>query len=217
MSALLQPAHPDKIQLISTASTIKTKVTVLVMAWATQSSTWVSPSPISLRCLSILASSHPGPSDVCTHHPLYCYSLSYSAFPLLRLFNSHSDSRSQGSIILPPRRHQNSLFTSSYGKMSLLLSRIFYRCNGFGHVANGFLPIRLHLIVLKKVPAITRCSRIICWMSASMNLPCVFPRQRPDTILWDGIYNILCLYTISSGKISRLPKSELTATTPPCK
>lgn len=62
------------------------------MARATQSSTWVSPSSISLHCVSVLPSSHPGPSDVCTHHPPYCHSLSYSAFPLRRLVNSHSDS-----------------------------------------------------------------------------------------------------------------------------
>lgn len=147
---------------------------MLLVARATRFGTWVSPSSISLHCLSVLPSSHPGPSDVCTHHPPYCHSLSYSAFPLRRLVNSHSDSRSQGRIIWPPRRHQISLFTNSYGKMSLLLSCIFYRCNGFGNVATGFLPIRLHLIVIKKVPAITRCSRIICWMSASMNLPCFF-------------------------------------------
>lgn len=46
-----------------------------------------------------------------------------------------------------------------------------------------------------------------------MNLPCVFPRQRQDTLLTDGTFNILCLYIINSGKPSRLPQSELTTFT----
>ena len=79
----------------------------------------------------------------------------------------------------------------------------------FKYVINGSLPVRLHPVVLKKLPATTRYSTIICWMIAPIHLSCFLP-QRPDTTLWDGIFNILCLHIITSGEPSR-PKSESTA------
>lgn len=149
------------------------------MARATRSGTWVSPSSISLHCVSVLPSSHPGPSDVCTHHPPYCHSLSYSAFPLRRLVNSHSDSRSQGRIIWPPRRHQISLFTNSYGKMSLLFL-CFLLCSWSGKFLclSGFmwwnwthLDNPDNLFILKSIPY-------------SHRLRFVFARLRQGRVFW---------------------------------
>lgn len=85
---------PDKtFQLISTASRMKARPELH------------DPDP---KCLpvpphyttSVLPSTHPGPSDLCTHHVPYCpINSAYAALPLLSLFNSHSSSRSQGSIL----------------------------------------------------------------------------------------------------------------------